>query len=140
MKFLTRFFVLKPKINSAVFYEHAELIELHHNQKADAPSGTCLKTAQLMEESGRTFNFMSNKEKESLKGCRGGIRESGLRLHSIRLPGLVAHQEVIFGAPGETYALRHDTIDRAAYMPGVLLAIRKVCKLDCLVYGLEKLL
>ena len=69
-----------------------------------------------------------------------GVRPSGLRLHSLRLPGLVAHQEVMFGAPGETYTLRHDTIDRSAYMPGVLLCIRKVRQLGALVYGLERLL
>ena len=79
-------------------------------------------------------------EHESLPGCRGGLRESGLRLHSIRLPGLVAHQEVMFGAPGESYTLRHDTIDRSAYMPGVLLTVRKVRSLSALVYGLERLI
>ena len=79
-------------------------------------------------------------KRQSLKGSRGGVRESGLRLHSIRLPGLVAHQEVMFGAPGETYTLRHDTIDRSAYMPGVLLTVRKVRSLEALVYGLERLI
>ena len=71
---------------------------------------------------------------------RQGVRPSGLRLHALRLPGLVAHQEVMFGAPGETYTLRHDTIDRSAYMPGVLLCIRKVRQLESLQYGLERLL
>ncbi len=125
---------------AARFYDHAELTELHHNQKADAPSGTCIKTAELMEELGKTFNELKVDENESLDCCRGGKRPSGLRLHSLRLPGLVAHQEVLFGAPGETYKLRHDTIDRSAYMPGVLLTIRKIRKLNCLVYGLERLL
>ena len=122
------------------FYEHAELTELHHNRKADAPSGTCIKTAELMEELGKQFNQAEVDEHESLEGSRGGRRESGLRLHSLRLPGLVAHQEVMFGAPGETYMLRHDTIDRSAYMPGVLLTVRKVRALDSLVYGLERLI
>ena len=125
---------------AASFYEHAELIELHHNQKADAPSGTCIKTAELMEELGKKFNQNNLEEHESLSGSRGGFRNSGLRIHSLRLPGLVAHQEVLFGATGETYLLRHDTTNRAAYMPGVLLTIRKVRKLRSLVYGLEKLL
>ncbi len=125
---------------AARFYDHAELTELHHNRKADAPSGTCLKTAELMEELGKGFNPPEVDEHESLKGSRGGVRESGLRLHSIRLPGLVAHQEVMFGAPGETYTLRHDTIDRSAYMPGVLLTVRKVRSLEALVYGLERLI
>ncbi|MFM9109080.1 MAG: 4-hydroxy-tetrahydrodipicolinate reductase, partial [Prochlorococcaceae cyanobacterium] len=125
---------------AARFYDFAELTELHHNRKADAPSGTCLKTAELIEELGKTFNAPQVEEHETLAGCRGGQRPSGLRLHSLRLPGLVAHQEVMFGAPGETYTLRHDTIDRAAYMPGVLLTIRRVRQLDGLVYGLERLL
>ena len=106
---------------AARFYDNAELTELHHNRKADAPSGTCIKTAELMEELGKSFNAAEVDEHESLEGSRGGQRPSGLRLHSLRLPGLVAHQEVMFGAPGETYTLRHDTIDRSAYMPGVSL-------------------
>ena len=125
---------------AARFYDYAELTELHHNRKADAPSGTCLKTAELIEELGKTFNPPQVEEHESLAGCRGGLRESGLRLHSVRLPGLVAHQEVLFGGAGETYTLRHDTIDRSAYMPGVLLTLRRVRQLDGLVYGLERLL
>jgi len=125
---------------AARFYDFAELTELHHNRKADAPSGTCVKTAELMEELGKEFNPTQIEERESLEGCRGGLRKSGLRLHSVRLPGLVAHQEVMFGAPGETYTLRHDTIDRAAYMPGVLLTVRRVGQLSGLVYGLYRLL
>ncbi|MFZ4565222.1 MAG: 4-hydroxy-tetrahydrodipicolinate reductase [Prochlorococcaceae cyanobacterium] len=125
---------------AARFYDHAELVELHHNRKADAPSGTCLKTAEMMEELGKTFNIGEVEEHETLAGSRGGLRPSGLRLHAIRLPGLVAHQEVQFGAPGERYVLRHDTFDRAAYMPGVLHTIRRVRQLSGLVYGLERLL
>jgi 4-hydroxy-tetrahydrodipicolinate reductase len=125
---------------AARFYDFAELTELHHNLKADAPSGTCIKTAELMEELGKTFNSSQVDEHESLPGSRGGQRPSGLRLHAIRLPGLVAHQEVMFGASGETYTLRHDTIERSAYMPGVLLSIRQVRQLPGLVYGLERLL
>lgn len=125
---------------AACFYENAELIELHHNRKADAPSGTCIKTAELIEELGKSFNNPQVKEHESISGSRGGVRKGGLRIHSIRLPGLVAHQEVIFGAQGETYTLRHDTIDRSAYMPGVLLTVRKVQYLDSLVYGLERII
>ena len=125
---------------AARFYDWAELTELHHNRKADAPSGTCIKTAEMLEELGKAFNVSELQEHESLAGCRGGRRESGLRLHSLRLPGLVAHQEVMFGAPGETYTLRHDTIERSAYMPGVLLTVRRVRQLQGLVYGLERLL
>jgi 4-hydroxy-tetrahydrodipicolinate reductase len=125
---------------AARFYDFCELTELHHNRKADAPSGTCLKTAELIEELGKRFNAPQVEEHETLAGCRGGERESGLRLHSVRLPGLVAHQEVMFGAAGETYTLRHDTIDRSAYMPGVLHTVRRVRALEGLVYGLERLL
>ena len=127
-------------VAAARFYDHAELVELHHNGKADAPSGTCIKTAELLEAVGKIYNPTVVEEKESLAGSRGGQRPSGLRLHALRLPGLVAHQEVIFGGPGETYTLRHDTMDRSAYMPGVLKTIRQVGALEGLVYGLEHLL
>ena len=125
---------------AARFYEFAELTEMHHNKKADAPSGTCIKTAELIEEQRSSFNKTFVNEEESLIGSRGGTRTSGLRLHSIRLPGLVAHQQVMFGSNGETYELVHNTIDRSAYMPGVLLVVKKIRSLTKLVYGLEKLL
>ncbi len=125
---------------AANFYDHIELTESHHNQKVDAPSGTCIKTAELIEDLGKTFNHDLVKEHESLPSCRGGLRESGLRIHSKRLPGIVAQQEVLFGSSGETYLLSHNTIDRSAYMSGVLITIKKVRKLTSLVYGLEKIL
>ena len=125
---------------AAKFYDNIELIEMHHNQKADSPSGTCIKTAEMIEEYPKKFNDSLVKESESLKGVRGGLRDSGLNIHSIRLPGLLAHQVVIMGSPGETYTIKHDTIDRKAYMPGVLQAIRKIGNYSSLVYGLEKLI
>ena len=125
---------------AAKFYDNIELIEMHHNQKADSPSGTCIKTAEMIEEYPKKYNQNLVKETESLKGVRGGVRDSGLNIHSIRLPGLLAHQVVIMGSPGETYTIKHDTIDRKAYMPGVLQAIRKIGKFDSLIYGLEKLI
>ncbi len=125
---------------AAKFYDNIELIEMHHNKKADSPSGTCIKTAEMIEEYPKKYNQNLVKESESLKGVRGGIRDSGLNIHSIRLPGLLAHQVVIMGSPGETYTIKHDTIDRKAYMPGVLQAIRKIGKFDSLIYGLEKLI
>ena len=125
---------------AAKFYDNIELIEMHHNQKADSPSGTCIKTAEMIEEYPKKYNQNLVKESESLKGVRGGLRDSGLNIHSIRLPGLLAHQVVIMGSPGETYTIKHDTIDRKAYMPGVLQAIRKIGKFNSLVYGLEKLI
>ncbi len=127
-------------IRASQYFDHVEIIELHHNQKADAPSGTAIQTAQLLEEMGKSFNPPRVSETEKLPGARGTRTEEGIRIHSVRLPGLIAHQEVIFGAPGEIYTLRHDTSDRACYMPGVLLAIRKVIQLKSLIYGLEKLL
>ncbi|MCS7226423.1 MAG: 4-hydroxy-tetrahydrodipicolinate reductase [Gloeomargarita sp. SKYB31] len=127
-------------IQASRYFEHVEIIELHHNQKADAPSGTALKTAEMLAEMGKTYNPPQVEETETLAGVRGGIGPENIRIHSVRLPGLLAHQEVIFGAPGEIYTLRHDTTDRRCYMPGVLLAIRKVRQLKQLVYGLEKIL
>ena len=125
---------------AAKYYDNIELIEMHHNQKADSPSGTCIKTAEMIEEYPKTFNESIVQESESMKGVRGGIRDSGINIHSIRLPGLLAHQVVILGSPGETYTIKHDTIDRKAYMPGVLEAIKKVRNYESLVYGLEKLI
>ena len=125
---------------AAKFYDNIELIEMHHNQKADSPSGTCIKTAEMIEEYPKQYNQDLVKESESLKGVRGGVRESGLNIHSIRLPGLLAHQVVIMGSPGETYTIKHDTIDRKAYMPGVLQTIRKIGSFKSLVYGLERLI
>ncbi|MEN9205976.1 MAG: 4-hydroxy-tetrahydrodipicolinate reductase [Thermostichales cyanobacterium BF4_bins_65] len=125
---------------AAHYFDHVEIIELHHNQKADAPSGTALQTAALLAATGKTFNPPATQEKETLAGSRGGQGAGQIPIHSVRLPGLVAHQEVIFGGLGQTLTIRHDAVDRVAYMPGVLLAIRKVMELKHLVYGLEQIL
>lgn len=109
------------------YFPHAELIELHHNQKADAPSGTALWTADAMASSlaeGQRFGPTNAPEHETLAGSRGGETPAGLRIHSVRLPGLIAHQEVLFGAPGQLLTLRHDSLDRKGFMAGVLLAAR----------------
>ena len=127
-------------LRASQYFDHVEIIELHHNQKADAPSGTAIQTAQLLGELGKTFNTAIVEETEKIAGARGSLADEGIRIHSVRLPGLIAHQEVIFGAAGQIYTLRHDTSDRACYMPGVILAIRKVNQLKSLVYGLEKIL
>ncbi|WP_413175386.1 4-hydroxy-tetrahydrodipicolinate reductase [Anabaena azotica] len=127
-------------VTASQYFDHVEIIELHHNQKADAPSGTAIQTAQLLAEMGKTFNPPQVEETEKLPGARGSLADEGIRIHSIRLPGLIAHQEVIFGAAGQIYTLRHDTSDRSCYMAGVLLAIRKINQLKSLVYGLEKIL
>jgi 4-hydroxy-tetrahydrodipicolinate reductase len=125
---------------AAKYFDNVEIIELHHNQKADAPSGTAIKTAQMLSEIGKKYNEPLVKETETMAGARGGLTDDNIRIHSIRLPGLIAHQEVIFGAQGQVYTLRHDTSDRTCYMPGVLLSIRKVTELKSLVYGLENIL
>lgn len=127
-------------IRASQYFDHVEIVELHHNQKADAPSGTAVKTAQMLAKLGKEFNPPSVEETEHIEGSRGGTGEGNIPIHSIRLPGLIAHQEVIFGAAGQIYTLRHDTSDRACYMPGVLLAVRKVTELKSLVYGLENIL
>ena len=127
-------------LRASQYFDHVEIIELHHNQKADAHSGTAIQTAQLLGELGKTFNTAIVEETEKIAGARGSLADEGIRIHSVRLPGLIAHQEVIFGAAGQIYTLRHDTSDRACYMPGVILAIRKVNQLKSLVYGLEKIL
>lgn len=127
-------------IQASQHFEHVEIIELHHNQKADAPSGTAIQTAQMLAELGKTFNPPVVEEKEHIPGARGSLADENIRIHSVRLPGLIAHQEVIFGAAGQVYTLRHDTSDRVCYMPGVLIAIRKVRSLQTLIYGLEKIL
>ena len=127
-------------IAASQHFEHVEIIELHHNQKADAPSGTAIKTAEMLSELGKTYNVPNVEETEKIQGARGCLADEGIRIHSVRLPGLIAHQEVIFGGPGQIYTLRHDTTDRSCYMPGVLLAIRKVQSLTKLIYGLEKIL
>lgn len=115
-----------------------EIIELHHDGKKDAPSGTALRTAELIAESRETVPA-SKEELELVNGARGGEYE-GVRIHSVRLPGLVAHQEVILGLPGETLRIRHDSTDRRCFMPGVLLGIRRVHGWQGLVYGLERVL
>lgn len=127
-------------IQAAQYFDHVEIIELHHNQKADAPSGTAIKTAEMLSDLGKTYNPQLVAETENLQGARGSVCGDNIPIHSVRLPGLIAHQEIIFGAPGQIYTLRHDTSDRTCYMPGVLLSIRKITQLKTLVYGLEKIL
>ena len=120
------------------FYPAAEVIELHHQGKADAPSGTALRTARAIAAS-REQTPATGGGSESVAGVRGG-EVDGVRVHSVRLPGLVAHQEVIFGGQGEVLTLRHDSLDRASFMPGVLLAVQAVAARPGLTVGLEPML
>lgn len=124
---------------TATLFDYAEIIEYHHEQKKDSPSGTAVKTAEMMAEArGRAFNDPQT-ELERVPGCRGG-EGSGVRIHAVRLQGFVANQEVIFGGPGETLSIHHVTTSRESFMPGVVLAVRKVREQSGLVYGLEHVL
>ncbi|EMB79410.1 4-hydroxy-tetrahydrodipicolinate reductase [Streptococcus mutans] len=121
------------------YFPDLEIIELHHNKKKDAPSGTAVKTAELIREARAYKKQGAADEEETLVGARGAEFD-GFRIHSVRLPGLVAHQEVIFGAQGEGLTLRHDSYDRISFMSGVNLGIKEVVQREQLVYGLEHLL
>jgi len=123
---------------AAPWFETAEIIELHHDEKVDAPSGTALATAERMAMS--SDNWASDPtEKETFAGVRGGIGPGGIRIHAVRMKGMVAHQEVVLGTTGQTLTIRHDAIDRSSFMPGVVLAIRGVGGIGCVV-GLDALL
>lgn len=124
---------------AAKYFPNLEIIELHHDKKKDAPSGTAVKTAELISQVRAPHQQGVADEEESLPGARGADFD-GFRIHSVRLPGLVAHQEVIFGAQGEGLTIRHDSYDRVSFMSGVNLAIKEVVKREKLVYGLEHLL
>lgn len=124
---------------AAKYMPHVEIIELHHDKKLDAPSGTALKTAELIAEARTQFAQGHPDEEESIPGARGA-EYKGFRIHSVRLPGMVAHQEVLFGATGQTLSIRHDSINRESFMPGVNMAIKAVMNIDYLIYGLEHLL
>jgi 4-hydroxy-tetrahydrodipicolinate reductase len=124
---------------AAKYFDNVEIIELHHDQKLDAPSGTAVSTARAIAEA-RGKPFVHPKvQKETVAGARGAELQ-GVALHSVRLPGLMAHQEVIFGTSGQTLIIRHDTINRECYMPGVVMAVKKVVELKGLTIGLDKLL
>lgn len=126
---------------AAKYYESVEVIELHHPRKADAPSGTAARTAQMIAAARAEAGLPASPDATSqeLDGARGALVDD-VRVHSIRLSGLVAHQEVLFGTEGETLSIRHDSMDRTSFMPGVLLAVRNVAALPGLTVGLDSLL
>lgn len=124
---------------AAKYFPNLEIIELHHDKKKDAPSGTAIKTAELISKVRASQIQGAADEEELIAGARGA-KFDGFRIHSVRLPGLVAHQEVIFGAQGEGVTIRHDSYDRVSFMSGVNLGIKEVVKREQLVYGLEHLL
>jgi len=124
---------------AAKFFDHAEIIEMHHEKKADAPSGTAIATARAMSQArGKPFIY-PEVTREVVSNTRGG-QIDGIAIHSLRLPGFMAGQEVIFGRAGETLSLLHNVISRECYLPGIMLAIREVMKHKGLTYGLDALL
>lgn len=124
---------------AAKFFESVEVIELHHPHKADAPSGTATRTAQLIAQARKGLPPNPDATSTGLPGARGADVD-GVPVHSIRVAGLVAHQEVLFGTMGETLTIRHDSIDRTSFVPGVLLAVRRVAEFPGLTIGIEPLL
>ncbi|MET4431413.1 4-hydroxy-tetrahydrodipicolinate reductase [Mycolicibacterium sp. 624] len=124
---------------AARFFESVEVIELHHPHKADAPSGTATRTARLIAEARKGMAPNPDATSTGLEGARGADVD-GIPVHSVRVAGLVAHQEVIFGTQGETLTIRHDSLDRTSFVPGVLLAVRNVAKRPGLTIGIEPLL
>ncbi|AEI41376.1 4-hydroxy-tetrahydrodipicolinate reductase [Paenibacillus mucilaginosus] len=128
--------MMKFAAEAAKYMPHLEIIEYHGDQKLDAPSGTAVKTAELISEARQELRQGNPDEKETIEGSRGGYY-NGFRIHSVRLPGVFAQQEVVFGAFGQTLKIRHDSYDRAGYMPGVNTAVKKVMTHTGLVYGFE---
>ncbi|MEN6521970.1 MAG: 4-hydroxy-tetrahydrodipicolinate reductase [Armatimonadota bacterium] len=127
--------MMKFAAEAAKYMPSVEIIELHHDKKLDAPSGTSIKTAEMIAKA----QGAGNREQGTVPAARGE-EHFGVQIHSVRLPGFVAHQEVIFGGQGQTLTIRHDSIDRTSFMPGVLLAIRRVRELNGVVYGLDNIL
>ncbi len=124
---------------AAPHFETAEIIELHHDSKVDAPSGTAVATAQRMAAASSEWAADPTTH-ESIAGSRGSIGPAGIHVHSVRMRGMVAHQEVILGAAGQTLTIRQDSYDRASYMPGVLLACKKIAEYKGLTLGLDSFL
>jgi 4-hydroxy-tetrahydrodipicolinate reductase len=131
--------MMKFAKEAAKYFSDIEIIEMHHDQKLDAPSGTGLKTAQMMSEVRDEKIQGHPSEKETHEGARGANYE-GMRIHSVRLPGLVAHQQVLFGGQGELLTIRHDSFNRGSFMGGVAFCIEEVMKQQQLIYGLENII
>jgi len=134
--------VIMMKISGMIakYFNNCEIIEQHHDQKKDSPSGTSIATAKNISKN-ISFNSsrLKDEEDENIEGSRGGFK-NGVHIHSIRLPGFLAHQEVIFGTLGQTLSIRHDSINRSSFYPGVIYAVRNIDKLNNYTYGLDKLI
>ncbi|CAM3886344.1 4-hydroxy-tetrahydrodipicolinate reductase [Mesobacillus zeae] len=124
---------------AARYFTDVEIIELHHDRKLDAPSGTAVKTAEMISAVREPKKQGHQDEKETIPGARGADFD-GMHIHSVRLPGLVAHQQVMFGSDGQSLTVRHDSYNRASFMSGVKLAVDTVMKMDSFVYGLENII
>ena len=131
--------MIKLAAEAAKYFPDVEIIEKHHDQKLDAPSGTAILTAQKIAAVRAAHKQGHPEERETMPGARGGDFE-GIRIHSMRLPGYVASQEVVFGSRGETLKIINDPVNRECYMPGVVLACKKIGSLQGLIYGLDQIL
>jgi len=136
---LSAVLMMKYAQKIAKYFPNIEIIEMHHAGKLDSPSGTALRTAEMLAEARTSLPPPITTHHETIPGARGANYQQ-IPIHSIRLPGLMAHEQVLFGGMGETLRISYDTIDRECYMPGVILACQKVLALDKLVYGLETIL
>ncbi|MFC2948328.1 4-hydroxy-tetrahydrodipicolinate reductase [Virgibacillus sediminis] len=124
---------------AAKYLPDVDIIEKHHDNKLDAPSGTAVKTAEMIQKTREAKKQGHPHEKETIDGARGADHD-GMHIHSVRLPGLVAHQEVIFGGPGQTLTIKHDSYNRKSFMDGIRFSLKKAMEMDELVYGLENIL
>ncbi len=125
---------------AACIFPNVEVVEMHHTNKVDAPSGTAMHTLKKMAEVGNNFNPQVVKEKELMAGSRGGKSDAGIRVHSLRLPGLISHQEVLFGSDGELLTIKHDSFNTSCFTKGILLALKSVLDFDHMVVGLDRVL
>lgn len=125
---------------AGAFFENVEIVEMHHTRKLDAPSGTAMHTIKKLATSRDSFNPKEVDEHEMIEGSRGGLGQAGVRVHSLRLPGLISHQEVIFGSPGELLTVRHDSFNMDCFLNGILMSLRFVNSIDELLIGLDNVL
>ena len=131
--------MMKFAQTAAKYLPNVEIIEMHHDQKVDAPSGTAIKTAQMIQQTRTSMEQGHPGEEEIIPGARGA-KMDGMHIHSVRLPGLVAHQQVLLGGEGQLLTLRHDSFDRASFMSGIVLSINEIMERDVFIYGLEDLI
>lgn len=131
--------IMKYAREIARYMPNVEIIEMHHNGKADSPSGTAMRAAEMVAEGSKSINPSKKDSIETVSGARGADYLN-VPVHAIRLPGMLAHLEIMFGSPGEVVTLRHDSLDRECFMPGICLACEKVMELNELVYGLEEII